>query len=65
MLRFRIFLNFQRCPPVSIQDEQVRKSLKIIRIVFQHNASRKILLDFPYQPRLKCSFQNINPPPSP
>lgn len=56
-------LDFQCCPPVSVQDQQVRKALNIIWIVFQYNASGKIFLNPPYQLCLKCSLQNIQSPP--
>lgn len=57
------FFDFQSCPPVSIQDEQIRKTLNVIRVILQNNAFRKIFLDSPDQLGLKSTFENIHTPP--
>ena len=55
-----VLFDFQRCPPVSIQDQQIRKPLYVVWVVLQYNASGKIFFNPPDQLRLKSSFKNIH-----
>ena len=42
---FCVFLHLQSCPSVSVQNQQVRKTLNVVGVILQYNAVRKIFLD--------------------
>lgn len=42
---FRVFLYLQSRPSVSVQNQQVRKTLNVIGVILQYNAARKIFPD--------------------